>query len=243
MRSAWTHAPRRLPSSLLAALLLSLPGGASATEVGVILEASADVELVRGGQPEPARADLGIRTEDMLRTGPQARLRLRFDRDGGIELGPSSRIRILTPENPPSCQGGRPVVSTVSLEEGTLWIVHDSSSGPDRAAVKTTSAVICMLGTRVAVRADPRGNTQIQVWEGSVEVSSASRTGRRPRVVRKDFQTVVDKGRDPAPPYPLGGRQRPGDEGVLALLANVLGPILDSPLLEGIDPGGIFSRR
>ncbi len=178
-------------------------------EVGVILKASADAELIRGNQPMPAQAGRGIWTGDILRTGPAAGLLLRFDRDGGIELGPSSRIRVLTADDLPGCQGNLQVVSGVSLEEGILWILHDSTSGPGIAAVRTTSAVICLLGTRVAVKADPRGTTQVQVWEGSVEVSLRQPDEPPPPGSPQGFPDRGRQGARPRSPLSLG-RPAPG---------------------------------
>lgn len=220
------------------------PTSPSSAEVGEVASPTGIVEMTElneEGNERPAAAGASIRLGQALRTGRRSSVRVTFDRDGEILLGESTRVSFLPAENPTHCRGSRRIAATVSLEEGIFKVRHDKNSGPDVVEVKTQSALVCLTGTEVVVKAGNSGTTEVQVLSGSVEVTSRSKKVRRPGPfkVGEPSSMVVELDQPPSLPLPAPASRKRLAENVLSF---VFDPYLWFSVLDGIDPGGIARR-
>ena len=90
--------------AVLAAVALAWPHGVPAAPAGprggmaTIVDGSAT--LVRGAERFAIAEGLALKPEDIVETGPEAFVRVELDDRGAIELGPSTRVLLLTRVSP-----------------------------------------------------------------------------------------------------------------------------------------------
>ena len=79
--------------------------------------------------------------------------------------------------------------------------IRKRTGGAEPFQLGTPSAVIAVRGTRFDVDVDKKGTTEVQVWDGIVEVTGLSVPGKSV-LVTPGFFTRVRVGRAPDPPAP-----------------------------------------
>ncbi|HEV7669473.1 MAG TPA: hypothetical protein VGS22_13190 [Thermoanaerobaculia bacterium] len=167
---------RFLRCSLLLFLGLNpaLPANAQeGPEMGAVIKLVGRAETARG----PLRDGDPLYFGDTVTTPARGSwLRMSFDRDGEIWLGPNTRATLGPKEEPAVCDRPTEVAATVILQEGHVWVFHNGdlpTTGPQMVEVRTPTAVICMVGSTVDVKTRRNSSandsrTFVLVSQGSV---------------------------------------------------------------------------
>lgn len=176
--------------SLLAAGALLAVGGLRAARRAAVhpwqVTAEAGAPVVRGADGSIAR---GVLPRDgVVETDAQSRAAVTVGRIGRAELGPGSRLRLVS---------AGASEHRMALERGTL---HASIDAPPRYfLVQTPSALAVDLGCVYTLTTDERGNGRIVVEEGEVELVSGGLTV----AVLAGNEASLRNGAGPGLPYPV----------------------------------------
>lgn len=107
--------------------------------------------------------------------------------------------------------GGQPGV-ILSVERGRLRAMFDKLTGDEPRVVKTPGALLAVRGTKYEVNVGTTGDTDLRVYEGTVEVRSALRPA--PLFVHAGEMATYGRQQPPqARPMPHGEMERGGHEG------------------------------
>jgi FecR-like protein len=104
----------------------------------------------------------------------------------------------------------------LSLERGRIRAAFDKITGNEPRVVQTPGALLAVRGTKYDVEVDKNGRTTLDVWEGTVEVKSA--TAPEPVLVHAGEESIFGRRQPPVvKPMPDDRRRndpnrRPGDD-------------------------------
>jgi hypothetical protein len=155
-----------------------------------------EIELAVGARPTAG---------ELLRTGRRSRAEIVVQEAGArFLLGPSTRARLAS---------RRPGV-LLDVERGRLRAIFDklAADPPPERVVTTPSAVLAVRGTEYGVEVGRRGDTDVVVFEGVVEVRDAAGEGEWVRV-QAGFHVRVRHGQLPGQPQPHRLDQSAWDRG------------------------------
>jgi len=186
---------RLVPGSTLRMPVKWLRREASVAEV---LHVQGDAQLLRGGDaPRAVQAGESLRTGDVLRTGPDASLTLRFTDGSRLLATPDSefsleRLMVL---------GRSGVADTrLRLERGSVDTVVNPQKGRQGSfEIRTPTVNLGVRGTEFRAHADPqRSASRVEVLTGQVAAAAGAE-------VRVDagYGSVAAAGRAPEPPRKL----------------------------------------
>ena len=97
----------------------------------------------------------------------------------------------------------------LSLERGKLRAVFDKITGSEPRIVQTPGALLAVRGTQYDVEVDNSGNTRLDVWEGTVELTSPQL--REPRFIHAGEESEFGRHEPPPPPHPIPDTRRGND--------------------------------
>ena len=153
----------------------------------VQLQGSAEVSLAGTTSWTPASTNTVLRHFDRLRTGPNARISLRWSDQSVISFGPSTILEVLPPHEPEAESGLR-------LIEGIVSFFHREK--PGRIRIVARGAVAGVEGTEFVVEAAPASapeRTTLSVIDGRVRFGNDFAT----LVLTNGQQAVVEQGQPP----------------------------------------------
>jgi len=137
-----------------------------------VVEGSAQV-LVRGeGEPAPCKVGELVRVGDVLQTGPDSSVELRWVRWAGgmrLKIGPESRFTIVRAIVNRSDEREE---SRLRLERGRVWIrLRRALSGRSKFEVETPTVVAAVRGTVFGITVAEDGASTVEVYDGYVNVA------------------------------------------------------------------------
>lgn len=97
----------------------------------------------------------------------------------------------------------------LSLERGRLRAVFDKITGSEPRVVQTPGALLAVRGTQYDVEVDNGGKTTLDVWEGTVELTSPQL--KEPRFVHAGEESQFERHEPPPPPHPIPDSRRGND--------------------------------
>lgn len=153
---------RHLRILLAACCLLGLSGLAQAEAIGVIKKLAGDVRVERAGAMQPATLGMEVHQKDLLLTGSDGSVGLRFRDDSRMSAGPNSRLALDEFRFDEDTDEG---YFNASFLEGVFSVVAGklTKKNPDALKVRTPSAVLAVRGTEFSVkveRLDEGGSAQ-----------------------------------------------------------------------------------
>lgn len=143
---------RWMPLFLAAAVLTGLGADAvQATELGRFTQVQGQVEVLRGGKtPTPVKVGDGVEPWEMIRTGSDSRVQVRFVDDSLVTMAPGSSIVVQEfLYNAP--RGERRAILKVFRGLVYLDISRNLNAAQPDFLVKTHTAVLAVRGTRFFV--------------------------------------------------------------------------------------------
>jgi len=181
------------------ALFLAASGGRIlAADVGEAVMVRNDVQgTPPGGAARRMATGDGIGLGLALLTAEASGIKITFDPQGSLTLGPSTRIAI---ESSIVDQATGRNTSKLSMGLGRLRVVLGRLFGGD-LEVETPSAVVGIKGTDVVIVVNPDGGTTLIVKEGQGNLRS--KTGGDSIDVPAGQFATVEPGGQPAPAAPL----------------------------------------
>ncbi len=136
----------------------------------------------------PAGTQGRLATGRLLETGPDARVRLDVADIGHVEVGASSRLKLL---------GTGPGEHRLALERGRISAVVDAP--PRLFVIETKGATAIDLGCAYDLEVDAGGNGKLGVTSGAVELAGG-RARTLPVVVPRGAECAIDATRGPGTP-------------------------------------------
>jgi len=97
----------------------------------------------------------------------------------------------------------------LSLERGKLRAVFDKLTGSEPRIVQTPGALLAVRGTQYDVEVDNAGKTTLDVWEGTVELTSPQL--HEPRLIHAGEESEFGRNMPPPPPHPIPDSRRGND--------------------------------
>jgi len=195
--------------------------------VAIVDSVVGTAELIRGGDGDAAALEAGklVRTGDVIRTGTDSSVELRWARWAGglrIRIGPNTSFTVMRATIDRSRNQEE---SRLRVDEGTIWVrLREALSGRSEFGVETPTALARVQGTIFSVSVAPDGATTVSVWKGRVRVSDA---GGSDITINSGSQALITGPAGAAAPQPLTDAER---EQWLAQ-QSIVGPFLsvDSP--------------
>jgi hypothetical protein len=175
--------------------------------VAVVDSVVGPAKLLPGGEGEPIAVEAGklVRAGDVIRTGPDSSVELRWARWAGglrIRIGPNTSFTVTRAIIDRST--GREE-SRLRVDEGTVWVrLREALAGHSQFAVETPTAVASVHGTVFSVAVQPDGTSTVSVWKGKVGVRTQ---GRAEVTVSGGSRMTVGGGTAPSP-QPLTAEER-----------------------------------
>jgi len=194
--------------------------------VAVVDSITGSAKLIRDGQGAPVPLELGklVHAGDVIRTGPDGSVELRWARWAGgmrIKIGPNTKFTV---KRAVTNRSTGVEESRLRVDEGSIWVrLRRALAGKSKFEVETPTAVAAVRGTifRVTVRGD--GTSEVSVWKGTVSVET-----------EKGEAVTVSDGASVVVGQAVGGGPEPMSEAEQEQWqehASVIGPFLqvDSP--------------
>ncbi len=148
--------------------ILLIARSATAQEVGRIVSIVGKAEVVRAGQPQPAKVGQGLLPGDMVRTGRGSRVAILLADESQIKVNANSTFEIKQAGPPP----GKPIPAAVGLLRtilhllgGEIWL----RSRGEPFEIRTPAATATIRGTELNLSVEPTDVSQLAVLEGVVE--------------------------------------------------------------------------
>jgi len=143
--------------------------------VAVVDSITGSAKLIRDGQGAPVPLELGklVHAGDVIRTGPDGSVELRWARWAGamrIKIGPDTKFTV---KRAVTNRSTGVEESRLRVDEGSIWVrLRRALAGKSKFEVETPTAVAAVRGTifRVTVRSD--GTSEVSVWKGTVSVET-----------------------------------------------------------------------
>jgi len=157
------------------------------------------------GDPFPLEVGKLVRVGDLICTGPNSSVELRWARWAGgmrVKIGPEARFVVKRATINRSSQDEE---SRLRIEKGTIWVrLRRALTGRSKFEVETPTVVAAVRGTvfSVAVGGDM---CWVQVYEGRVELLGLK--GRAPTLTTGS-ETTIAKGQDAVTVLPLAPESR-----------------------------------
>ena len=157
-----------------------------------VVEGSAQVLVHGEGEPAPCKAGELVRVGDVLQTGPDSSVELRWLRWAGgmrLKVGPESRFTIVRAIVNKSDEREE---SRLRLDEGRIWIrLRKALTGRSKFEVETPTVVAAVRGTVFGVTVAEDGTSTVEVYDGHVAVAgvdgaTATVTGGGHTTVRRE---------------------------------------------------------
>ncbi len=142
---------------------------------------------------------------DLVRTGSRSSAEIASPEAGArFLIGAKTHARLAS---------SRPGV-LLEVERGSLRAVFDKITGsdPPERLVTTPSAVLAVRGTEYGVEVSSKGDTEVTVFEGVVEVADIGGVGPPVRVRAGEY-CAIRRGRPAGPPEPHGMNAGDWDRG------------------------------
>jgi hypothetical protein len=142
--------------------------------VAVVDSLTGSAELLRDGNGKPAPLNAGqlVHAGDVIRTGPNGSVELRWARWAGgtrIKLGPNTRFTV---KRAVANRSSGNEESRLRVDEGSIWVrLRKKLTGKSKFEVETPTAVAAVRGTVFKVSVDKDGTSRVSVWEGTVAVA------------------------------------------------------------------------
>ncbi len=147
-----------------------LPQTPTHANKGVITYLEGQVEVKRTGDPDwiPAQPNMILSEKDQLKVGGASRAELILDNQTVMRLSPNTHLTIEKLEEDPRAQKEE---TQVGLRLGTLWTkVAKLFSRSSRYDVSTPTAIAGVQGTTFQIALTSDQTTQVQVFQGVVNV-------------------------------------------------------------------------
>ncbi|MEQ8665507.1 MAG: FecR domain-containing protein [Rhodospirillales bacterium] len=158
-------------------IILTAASAIAADPVGRIEKIRGEAERLHARGTEPLTVGSVVYTEDVIRTGDAARLRIRFLDTSSLQLSENTEFLIddLVYQGPESAAN-----QSLVFLEGVFGFISGSIAQADREAVSLTTpvATIGIRGTQVVFGVltvgMPPGEPHygFQIWDGAVEITS-----------------------------------------------------------------------
>ena len=137
-----------------------------------VVEGSAQVLVHGEGEPAPCKVGELVRVGDVLQTGPDSSVELRWMRWAGgmrLKVGPESRFTIVRAIFNSSDEREE---SRLRLDRGRIWIrLRKALSGRSKFEVETPTVVAAVRGTVFGVVVAEDGTSTVEVYDGHVTVA------------------------------------------------------------------------
>lgn len=132
----------------------------------------AEVLLRGGGERVPAEVGRLVRAGDVVRTGPDGCVHLRWVRWAGgmrIKIGPEARFEVVRAVRNRSTEDEE---SRLRVDRGKIWVrLRRALTGRSKFEVETPTVVAAVRGTVFSVAVAENGATEVEVLEGQVKVT------------------------------------------------------------------------
>ena len=143
--------------------------------VAVVDSITGSAKLIRDGEGAPVSLKVGqlVHAGDVIRTGPDGSVELRWARWAGamrIKIGPDTKFTV---KRAVTNRSTGVEESRLRVDEGSIWVrLRRALAGKSKFEVETPTAVAAVRGTifRVTVRSD--GTSEVSVWKGTVSVET-----------------------------------------------------------------------
>ena len=154
---------------LLAAALLALPALAQTKSASVsALEGKAEKSREKQ-KPAPLAVGVGVGQGDMISTGDDTRLELKFSDNSVLRMGPKAKLQLTEAH---FGGGAAKRKMTAKLFFGNLWAkVTSVIQGEQKFQVETENAVAGVRGTTFRVDARTDKSVLVRVYAGTVAVA------------------------------------------------------------------------
>jgi hypothetical protein len=181
------------------------------TPDGVVSAVSGSAAIQRGTNSLSPRLGTELDQGDRLTTGTDGDLQGTLSDNSQFELGESSAM--VLDQLTVGAAGGR-IGTRLSLALGALHTAVSSAGGVPNFEVHTPNAVVAVRGTKWNTRYQEgtgrpgfpscKRFTDIEVYEGTVEVSSATNAAAQHQSVTEGYETTVACDAPPLAAGPLG---------------------------------------
>jgi len=205
---------RFLASGILGfAVFAIVAGDASAqTPIGVVTAVAGSAAIQRGANSLTPRVGVQLDQGDRLTTGTDGHLEGTLSDNSNFELAEASTMAL---DQVNVGAGGARLGTRLTLTLGALrTAVSSSVGGVPNFEVHTPNAVMAVRGTKWNTRYQEgtgrpgfpscKRFTDVEVYEGTVEVSSATNAGAQHQSVTEGYETTVACDAPPLESGPLG---------------------------------------
>ncbi|MDP8256780.1 MAG: FecR domain-containing protein [Candidatus Alcyoniella australis] len=184
-----------------AVMLVCVPATAQqAQRTGVVVGLSGQATLMNPGKsPVPAMIGSEVEVGTLVRTGPEGRVKLYFERDVVVTCGPSSSLEISSSLLAPD---GSDSPGVFRLLFGTIRVLVGKVFGVQRQLdVETPNGVAGVTGTTFIVRVQPDDRSLFLTLDGALRVSGSDAQATSVALVAPNYTYVV-AGTAPIDPQP-----------------------------------------
>ena len=129
---------------------------------------------------------------DMLKTGANAKVEVRFDDGSLMQMGKNSLVSLKEYKYSKNMKS-----ADINLKNGSLFAKVNRLRKNSTFQVSTVTSVVGVRGTQFFVEIDKNNNVKVEVYHGEVEVSGS---GGSKVFVKTGFQTKVASGEVPDKP-------------------------------------------
>lgn len=181
----------------------------------------AEVFVHGRGAPVPLQAGKLVREGDVVRTGPDSSVELRWLKWAGgmrTKIGPQTRFRV---KRAVVNRSTKDEESRLRVDIGKVWVrLRKALRGRSKFEVETPTVVAAVRGTVFSVSVGPGGVSEVEVYEGRVAVEgprgAAATLGR-------GSQTTAGKGQRTLQIHPM----TPEDLAQWTAESCIIGPFLE----------------
>ena len=164
-------------------------------QVAIVDSVQGKVEVFVHGEGPPKTPKVGrlVRAGDIIRTGPDSSIEIRWVRWAGgmrIKIGPSTNFTVKRAKLNTSTKEGD---TLLRVDAGKVWVrVRQALTGKSKFEVETPTVVAAIRGTIFSVEVGEDGASKIEVLEGKVALSPAA--GGKGEIISPGQATLVAKG-------------------------------------------------
>ncbi len=178
-------------------------GHVLAQEVGQVVAAEGNAEIVRASVVSAAQAGLAVHKGDELRTGRPGRIRVMFQDQSVVTVAEDSRLTIDEQVFQPEASKANSTVSLLKGKASSIVSAYYNWAG-SKYEVKTPTAVAGVRGTEFSVTYDEHlESTEVLGFSGEVRVRSLADLESPGVIVTAQHVTSVRRGQAPTKPREL----------------------------------------
>jgi ferric-dicitrate binding protein FerR (iron transport regulator) len=148
---------------------------------------------------KPAEPGMPVLVNELVKTGPNARVEIHLKDGSGLEVKPESTVKMTVLQIP---TGGDRQVKIEVLSGGIVADVRKATQ-QSRFEASTRVAVASVRGTQFRFGVEENGEAKLETLEGSVAVSSATNPAAAPVEVPAGQGATVTTDGKVSPPRPL----------------------------------------